>query len=246
MTTTTMPDTTGESLSAMMEQGAREGDKHYFGEITLVDDWDCALVKGAGKVPFDPTQHTTRLIALKLQVTCTKADGGTYTLDQDDITSGSKHKVTLPSLDALGVKVRPQLRALAGKFCEVVRVPTGRTYTASKGANAGQQIAETALQFLRLFDTADECAAAEREFYTPRVDKLSAGNGRNVPQPIEQPPVDQAARAALLATLPILWQAAQQKADVFEKMLGGNPAYAQAGITTDSDEVVQLTGITPF
>lgn len=245
MTTTTMPDTTGESLSAMMETGAREGgDKHYFGQITIVDDWDCALVRGAGKVPFDPAVHTTRLIALKLQVTCQTKDGGSYTLDQDDITSGSKHLVTLPSLDALGVKVRPQLKALAGKYCEVVRVPTGKKYPAKKDSadgkiKAGDMLPEQALKFLRLFDTAEQAQAAEREFYTPR-------SGAAQPAPAPAQPVDQAARATLLTTLPILWQAAQQKPDVFAQMLAGNPAYAQAGITTDSDEVVTLTGITPF
>ena len=245
MTTMTDPTTTGESLSAMMEAGAREGDKHYFGEITLVDDWDCALVKGAGKVPFDPAQHTSRLIALKIQLTCTKADGSTYTIDQDDITSGTKHKVTLPSLDTLGIKVRPQLRGLVGQFAEVVRVPTGRTYLAKQGAQAGQQVPETAMKFLRLFASREDCQAAERAFYTPKNGDGPAPT-RNVPQPIEQPAIDQAARAALLATLPILWKASGEQVVAFYQILDGNPAYASAGITREADEVITLTGDTPF
>jgi hypothetical protein len=245
MTTTTMPD---ERLSDLTGLGERsDNDRHYFAEITNVDDWDAAWPKGSRPVPFDPSQHTPaqRRVFITLQLTCTKADGSTYTLDQAEVTSGSKHKVTLGSLDALGVSTRSQLRGLRGKYAEVQRVPTGQTYLSKSGARAGQTVDEVAFKFLRLFDSADECAAAEREFYTPK----SGGTGRNVPQPIEQPAIDEAGRAALLQTLPTIWTAikAQPGAEqVLAGILAGNPAYAAHGITMQSGEVADIINPIPF
>lgn len=245
MTTTTMPD---ERLSDLTGLGERsDNDRHYFAEITNVDDWDAAWPKGSRPVPFDPSQHTAqqRRVFITLQLTCTKADGSTYTLDQAEVTSGSKHKVTLGSLDALGVSTRSQLRALKGKYAEVQRVPTGQTYVSKSGARAGQTVDEVAFKFLRLFDTAAEAQAAEREFYTPK----SGGNGRGAAGLIEQPAIDEAGRAALLQTLPTIWGAISAQPGavaMLQGILAGNPAYAAHGITMDSDEVQILTGITPF
>lgn len=239
--TTTYDPTIDESLDSLTQLGGNQGPRHYFGEITIVDDFDCILERGRGKVPFDPSFHRPeqRLVALKLKVTCQKADGSTYDLDQDDITSGSKHKVTLESLKPLGITGRAQLRTLAGKHCQAVRVETGRTYIATKGTNAGQQVAETALKFVALYDSADACKAAEREFYTPK------GDGRNQPQPITAADTGSAptiAREQLLATLPAIWQASGKNPAMLGTILAGNPAYAQAGITLTAPEVVALTG----
>lgn len=250
-----MTAATEERLGDLMGMGGGEDgrDRHYFAEIVTVDDWDCVLEKGRGKLPFDPSFHRPeqRRVNISIVFACTKKDGGTYELKQDDIASGSKHKVLLGSLDGLGVATRPQLRALVGQFAEVVRVPTGQKYQAKKDSadgsiRAGDMVPETALRVLRLFPTAEAARAAETEFYTPKADKYSVGDGRNVPQPLEQPALDAAARTALLATLPVLWQAAGQKADTLKGMLAVNPQYAANGITMDCDEVAQLTGIPPF
>lgn len=241
MTTTTDEET----LSDLTELGGNIGPKHYFGVITIVDDWDCALVKGSGKVPFDPQQHSQRFVALKLQLTCTKADGSTYSLDQDDITSGSKHKVTLPSLDALGIKTRPQLRTLAGQYAQIVRVPTGRTYVAAKGARAGETIQEEALKFIAIYATEAECKAAEAEFYK----RDDAATGKNTPQPAtvaELGGIDAVARTQLLNTLEPIWKAAKEDPAKFADILAKNPRYAQVGITVESPEVIALTGHVPF
>lgn len=241
MTTTYDPAT--ETLDDLAQLGGNQGPRHYFGEIAIVDDFDCILERGRGKVPFDPSFHRPeqRLVALKLKLVCTKADGSTYDLDQDDITSGSKHKVTLASLKELGVTTRSDLRGLVGKWAQAVRVETGRTYTATKGASQGQQVAETALKFLALYDDAEACKAAEAQFYTPR--SGGATDGRNVPQPVTAADTGSApviARDALIATLPALVMAAQKNPATLQTILNGNPQYAANGITAQSPEVAAL------
>jgi hypothetical protein len=110
---------------------------------------------------------------------------------------------------------------------------------------------ETALNFLRLFGDRDAAKDAETAFYTPR-NGTSNGDGRNVPQPLssnEVGAVDVAARAQLLATLPMLWQAASAAPEpirMLETILNGNPAYKAAGIDIWCDEAVKLHGTLPF
>ena len=76
--------------------------------------------------------------------------------------------------------------------------------------------------------------------------------GRNVPQSLsadETGAVDAAARAQLLATLPMLWQAASAAPEpirMLETILNGNPAYKAAGIDIWCDEAVKLHGTLPF
>lgn len=251
--TTTHDDLDTMTLSGATEVGAREGgEKHYFGEIAIVDVWAAAWPKGQSKpVPFDPSFHRPedKRIFVQLKVVCTKKDGGTYDLDQGEVTSGSKHRVTLKSLEALGVTTIPELRALAGqRWAQAVRVPTGRKYAAKKDSadgsiKVGDMIAETALKFVALYNTADECRTAEAQFYTPR----SGGTegGRNQPQPVTAQDTGSAptiAREQLLATLPAIWQASGKNPAMLGTILAGNPAYAQAGITLQAPEVVALTG----
>lgn len=245
-TAPTMP--ADESLDDMMSAGARTGPRHYFGQITVLDVWDCVLEKGRGKVPFDASYHPAerRNVAITIKVTCVKADGSTYDLDQSDLSSGDKGKLTLSSLKKLGITGRAQLTALAGQYVQARRVETGGKYQAKKASadgkiQPGDWIAEQALEFLALYTDTDACKAAETAFYTPR-DAAPVGDGRNVPQSIDAPAVDAQARALLLKSLPMLWTAAQQNPVTFAAMLAANGQYAQHGLTPDCAEVLEATG----
>lgn len=254
MTTTIGPTTTqDESLDDMMDSGAgSRGPKHYFGQIAILDVWDCVLRKGQGKVPFDPTVHPAeqRNVAITMKLVCTKNDGTTYDLDQNDLASGDKYKVTLTSLKALGVTGRAQLMALAGTYVQAVRVDTGGFYLAKKASadgkiQPGDRVAEQGLQILALYDTAEACKAAEEAFYAPRASQV--GDGRNVPEPLPAEQVDTQARAMLLKSLPMLWQAAGQNQATFAAMLDNpNMQFKALGIVADSDEVQTAIGQIPF
>lgn len=250
--------TTDERLSDLREMtGPADGnDKHFFVEVAVVDAWDCVLAKGVGKVPFSPAVHRPeqRRVNVVIELLAERRDGSTYALKQEDINNGSKSKITLKSLEELGVETLGQLRALnsAGRWAEVVKVPTGQKYAAKKDSadgsiKAGDLIPEQALKFLRLFGDRDEAKAAEQEFYTPK-NGAAAGDGRNVPQPLSasETSIDQAAKDALLKTLPVLWQAAQQQPAVFQGMLAANKGYAAVGLTWESAEVRAIVDDLPF
>lgn len=253
-----MTATTDERLSDLRDMPNPEGgDKHIFAELTILDAWDCVLMKGQGKVPFSPAIHRPeqRRVNVVIELQAERKDGTTYALKQEDINNGSKSKITLASLEDLGVETLSQLRALngAGKWAEVMRVPTGQKYAAKKDSadgsiKAGDMIAEQALKFLRLFPGRDEAKAAEVEFYTPR----NGEGSKNAPQPVtaaelgSNPQIDEAARESLLKTLPVLWQAAQQNESVFASFLTNNPGYAAAGLTLASDDVQRAIGKIPF
>jgi hypothetical protein len=247
--TATYDPTTDESLDDLMTAGKLAGStsKSTFVEIAVVDVWDCVLQRGAGKVPFDPTIHPAerRCVAISMLLRGTRKDGSTYDIKQDDISSGIKFSETLPSLKALGVSGRSALAGLAGKWAQVERVDTGDTYAAKKASadgkiKVGDPIAVQSIKFLALYDSAEACKAAEDAFYAPRGGQ--AGDGRNVPQPLESEAVDAQARAMLLKSVPMLWQAAGANPVTFAAMLGANPQYAALGLTPESDEVLHATG----
>lgn len=250
MTTTIDPTTTqDESLDDLMMAGKFAiGSKSTFVEIAVVDVWDCVLERGRGKVPFDAAIHPAerRCVAISMLLRGSRKDGSTYDIKQDDISSGIKFSETLPSLKALGVSGRNALAALAGRWAQVERIDTGDTYAAKKASadgkiKVGDPMPVQSIKFLALYDSAEACKAAEEAFYAPR-GGATAGDGRNVPQPLETEQVDQQARALLLKSLPMLWQAAQQNPVTFAAMLNANGQYAALDITPDSAEVLDATG----
>jgi len=249
---TTYDPTTDESIDDLMTVGKFADAKSNFVEIAVVDVWDCVLAKGVGKVPFDPTQHAPerRCVAISMTLIGTRRDGSTYDMKQDDISSGIKFSETLPSLKALGVSGRAALAALAGSYAQVERVDTRETYAARKASadgkiQVGDPVKVQSFKFLALFPDAEACKAAELAFYAPR-GRQAPGDGRNVPQAIE-PDASAAARATLIKSLPMLWQALAGNVPVFVAMIESPRAqYRAAGITRWSDEVVALTGEIPF
>lgn len=242
-----------DSIDDLMTVGKfADGPKSNFVEIALVDVWDCVLEKGRGKVPFDPAAHPAerRCVAISMTLIGTRKDGSTYEIKQDDISSGIKFSETLPSLKALGVSGRAALAALAGQYAQVERVDTRETYAAKKASadgkiQVGDPIRVQSIRFLALFPDQEACRQAELAFYAPRGGQ-AAGDGRNVPESLPPEP-DEAARAMLLKSLPMLWQALGENVPAFVATIESPQAqYAAMGITRWSDEVVALTGELPF
>lgn len=222
--------------------------KAFFGELTTIDIWECVLQTG-GKIPFDAGAHnpSQRRLAVKIALTCQKKDGGSYDVDQDDINTGSKWRVTLESLKTLGITQRAEIEAMRGKFAKAERVPTGKTYTAKSGAKAGQTVDELALVFLAIYDTAEACQAAEQAHYAPRNGNgASVPAGRNAPQAVTSAEIGGGLRETLLATLPKMWALCKQDYARFGKLIESNAQYAQNDITLASVEIIDLTGEMPF
>lgn len=148
--------------------------REYFGQV-LVDTWFCALVKGVGKVPFDPAQHQKRFTAIKIDVVPLPESGITNPIAREMIAESKEWvSYTLASLRALNVRTAD----IKNRWARVTFVPTGDHY---KNA-AGEDKEKTALKFLAIYMDEATCRAAYESEYgkTQTVDlNPQQGNGAN-------------------------------------------------------------------
>lgn len=106
----------------------------YYGQA-VVDAYFAVLVKGVGKVPFDPAQHTLdkRVTAIKLGILPIAEQNVTKDVFREYIAEfGAWPKITLPSLKALGLTVK----SLNNAWVCLELTSEGRTYA---DKNTGEQ-----------------------------------------------------------------------------------------------------------
>lgn len=147
-----MTQPTNDPLEAA--QNAQLRPAEFWGEVSLAT-WFAVLVKGTGKVAFDPQQHAIekRVTAIDINIYCLPEQNFNKPITRGVIAESREWAGTiLPSIKALGVT----LKDLSGKFAHVVAVPTGGKYT----NNAGEQKDQTTLKFVAVFNTEAECRAA--------------------------------------------------------------------------------------
>lgn len=128
----------------------------YFGKLE-VDAWFCALIKGQGKVPFDPALHPAdqRRTAIDLHVITLAAHGLNYPMTRGVIAESAEWAKTVwPSLQAAGVASLKELKG-ADRWCKVTTIGTGRIYQ-SNGATKEA----TTFKFLATYASEAECQAA--------------------------------------------------------------------------------------
>lgn len=157
-------DTTVDPWQAALD--AKEAPQVIYGEV-MFDMYSCALVKGTGKVPFDPTQHAAgqRRTAVKVGVYPLIEMGLSFATEREFIAENGGDgwlKVTLPSLKALNVT---DLRKVNKAYAKAEIVAYG-TYTKKDN---GETRSLTAPKFLALYATQEECLAAfvQESGYTP-------------------------------------------------------------------------------
>lgn len=134
----------------------------YWGEVSM-DVWECALVKGQGRVPFDPAIHKKGpYAAINLNL---------YPLGEMDLTFNVERNLvhferewtefTKPSaieaLEAAGFK--PHIRELSDKFVHATQVPSGETYARTKDDGTEEVVTKKALKILRVFKDEGACRA---------------------------------------------------------------------------------------
>lgn len=128
----------------------------FYGQISL-DMWPCVLIKGQGKVPFDPTRdpEDNRRTAVDIAITPLAGSRAQFSIVRSIIAQSPEwYKHIWPSLKALGLTNPKQA---VGKWCKLERVPTGKTYRSNRD---GVERDELVIKFLALYDTEDECRAA--------------------------------------------------------------------------------------
>jgi hypothetical protein len=243
MTTATAPAPTAVDIldEAMTAPPPPSLERTYFGQVVIVDAWACALIKGVGKVPFDPGIHEPRqrAIAVKLGIACESKDGTGYSVDQDAVTSSTEwREFTLPSIAAIG----KDLKTLNGCYVQVSRKPTGVSYTNSSGEKKDR----TALVFHAVYPDKDAIQTAADVFYTrplPSKEEVEEAvqNIRKTPTPAPAQPAIAADRATLATFLDMLWQVAGQDKAKFVGLVQGQAHLAPFHDVT-APEMVKFVG----
>lgn len=126
----------------------------YYGQAQL-DMYFCILQKGVGKVPFDETKHnpTDRRTAIKLGIIPLAEQNITRDVYKDYIAeSNAWSRITLPSIRAVGLKVRE----LHNAWVRMSYVKDGATYTNRNGETADS----LALKVLAVYPDKAACLAA--------------------------------------------------------------------------------------
>jgi len=226
---------------------AAEGPKRYYGKLEASEQLVC-LVKGVGRVPYDPSdpaQAKKRAhVAVTIAVHCEKRDGDPYTIGRtmlvEDKQQPDWRDVTLPSLEMLGV---PSLDSLNGAWACVELVPVG-TWIGRDGIERTR----TAIKVVALFDTETAMHAARRGHGrgepTAEVPAPTVRPTRNTPQAMPAPAPNAAQRQQALAMLPALIEAAEAQGGSItanlEKLMAGIPIFAKAGVSIGDEDVQAL------
>lgn len=134
-----------------------------FGQVEI-NAWACALVKGTGKVPFDPTNpNHKRFTAIDVFIQPLLEIDVKYpkSLECHWLAEFAEWaKITLPSIKAAGIA---NVREINGKWARVARVPNGKKYEKkdkATGQPTGEFADETTFKFVAIYDTEDACRAA--------------------------------------------------------------------------------------
>ena len=132
----------------------------FWGEMK-VDVWFCALVKGQGKIPYDPNTVDPKTGEAPRRYTA--VDLTLFPLQETRLANPVKRHmlaefgewpdIVLPSLKDLGLT---KLQDLSGKFARAEMVSTGRKYTNSNN----EQKDATTFKFVAIFNTEQECVDA--------------------------------------------------------------------------------------
>lgn len=128
------------------------GVNDFWGQVRL-NVWACALIKGTGKVPYDPQVHEKPNTAVDIEIiplaeqniTNTKACERHMIAESVDWA-----KIVLPSIKALG----KSLRDMNDSWVHVQVVSNGKTYEKN-----GQTRDETVFKFVALFANEADCRA---------------------------------------------------------------------------------------
>ncbi len=198
-----------------------------FGEVQ-VDVWACVLVKGSGKVPFDPNQHSTdqRQTAIKITIQPLPGSKTQFATEREMIAASKEWtQYVRPSLRALDI----DLKGLNGKWVQAELAPTGRTYI----NKSGEEKQATALKFVKIFRTMEECLDA--------ADALFGGNGHASAEGPAPEPENGNERATATKFLPALWQASNGDLTVFAQKLATTPLVSKY-FDISSKEVLEIIG----
>ncbi len=126
----------------------------FYGQVQM-DVWFCKLVKGQGKVPFNPNTDRIeeRRTAVKVMLLPLPEQNVTFDVSREYVAEfGPWPKITLPSIKNLGLSARE----LDGRWVKLEQVPEGRTYVNQNGETKES----TTFKFLAVYPDEAACRTA--------------------------------------------------------------------------------------
>lgn len=180
-----------------------------FGQI-LLDLYFCALIKGQGKVAFDPTQHNARQrrTCIKLDIVPLPETGRQWDISREfiaEIRSDGWLQVTLPSLREAGVA---DLKAMNEQYVKAELVTYG-SYTKKDGSEGDLSAPKILAVYadrescLKAWETEEPESAAKGDipgFGDESIDEIN--DTLYGPESNGKPPVNEGQRKVALNFLP--------------------------------------------
>jgi len=112
--------------------------------------WKAALVKGEGKVPFDPTAHKSMVYAIDLSIVPITEQNAKH-VERSLIQNSKEWEMIQKSIKDLGAAPSE----IDQKYVRIAFEPTGETYNNSNGETKNK----TFIKFLKVFKSEAECIA---------------------------------------------------------------------------------------
>lgn len=214
----------------------------YFGQIS-VDLWRCILQKGAGKLVFDPLQHSQDQKRTAIDLTLTPLASSRF---HDPIKRGliaeSKEwtQIIRPSLAALNL----DLKSINNRYVQVEMAPNGQTYE-DKATGEKKQL--TTFKFVHVFGSEQEAENAAAHFFGRTAESSSstesASSGpQSVPTAPDAAPTVDSQRATAAKFLPALWRSSNGDVDMFLQKVQGNGLTAKYFDLSSPEVIAVVSG----
>lgn len=111
-----------------------------------------ALIKGVGKVPYDPSVHKNAVLAIDMSITPLPGVNNDQTVERNMIRESREWGLVQASIQDAGLNKASELN---GRFVHLVLEPTGDTYVNKDGQTRNK----TYPKFIKVFSNEQECMA---------------------------------------------------------------------------------------
>lgn len=192
----------------------------FYGQLD-VNAWTCVLVKGQGKVPYDPEVHQGQKTSTAIEFTVSPCDATQKLIQREMLNWTADFKgVARPSIEALADKIAKIKGLTVGQFNPLKEI-SGMWVSGEFVPRPDNKPGETwtTVKFLDVYRDEPECrnaAGVEDDGTVPGFEAAT-------PEPEHTASV----RASMAAFLPALWVQAGKEYPKFLDMIENNPMLSQ-------------------
>lgn len=193
------------------DEAMRDEPRRWFGQCSI-DPYKCVLIKGQGKVPYDPALHNGQRTSVCIHITITPCDPTSKLIERDPLSWMPEFTQAIrPSIEALADKIKALKPPQGTEPFNPLRSISGLWVAGEFVARPGNKTGETwtTLKFTEVFKDQAECESAWKKASeqpaddTPLSTPAANGNGSTPVQTVDPN------KAALVAAFPAIWAANQ-------------------------------------